>query len=135
VCYWPEDTTTEETQMEALLDVVKDYNYKGPSQHKYGGIQHKLIFITLNANGEKETWSCQISPKMKNYVKWVDIIQRHKANPGYYQEVFDLVPWARKPFCFDADIQPRAGKLHIKKKPPAPKVDHNQYDKLFDNQG
>ena len=115
--------------MEALLDVVKDYNYKGPSQHKYGGIQHKLIFITMNDKGEKETWSCQVSPKMKNYVKWVDLIQRHKANPGHYQEVFDLVPWNRKPKCFDADAQPRMGALHPKKAPPK---DHSLHEDAED---
>ena len=118
--------------MEALLDVVQDYNYKGPSQHKYGGIQHKLIFITMNDKGEKETWSCQVSPKMKNYVKWVDLIQRHKANPGHYQEVFDLVPWNRKPKCFDADAQPRMGALHPKKAPPKPKANNNTYDKFIE---
>lgn len=120
----------EDKKMEALLEVVKDYQYKGPSQHKYGGTQHKLIFITLNAQGEQETWSCQVSPKMKNYVKWVDIIQRQKANPGQYQEVFDLVPWGNKANCFDADAQPRAGNLHPKKAPTKPKA-NNEYKKLF----
>ena len=117
--------------MEALLDVVKDYSYKGPNQHKYGGLQHKLIFIVLNDNNEKETWSCQVSPKMRNYVKWVDLIQRHKANPKHYQEVYDLVPWDVKPFCFDADAQPRMGALHPKPKKKKAKKLANNYETFF----
>ena len=54
-----------------------------------------------------------------------------KANPGKYQEVFDLVPWGNKPNCFDADAQPRAGKLHPKKAPVAYKAT-NEYTNLFE---
>jgi len=119
--------------MEALLDVVKDYNYKGPSQSKYGGLQHKLIFIVPKDDGTREQWSCQVSPKMKNYIHWVDLIQKHKANPGHHIEVYDLVPWTRKPYCFDADEPPRMGAIHkkpSKKKKTAPAT--NEFKTLFE---
>jgi len=121
--------------MEALLDVIKDYKYKGPNQHKYAGLQHKLIFIVPFEDGRREIWSCQVSPKMRNYVNWVDLIDKFKNNPGHHVEVFDLVPFANKANCFDADHRPTIGDIHRKpgknKKPSKPNKS-SEFNNLFE---
>ena len=121
--------------MEGCLTHIK--TYQSHTQTTWGGTTYKCVFKVVIDNKLQDGWSLQISPKMRNYKNWKQMIDNKLLAPSKWIMMGKLKVRSLADKTLEADYFVGEDKPNIieiinkpKKKVKKPKAS-NQFNELF----